>query len=135
MKADFLRPLRTIALVLVSYIAAAICAAVLVLLLLDAAANMGEWLVGAIFIVLVAGFVPFVIAIGVLHRIRQTGWLAHTVAGLLVSLVAILLIGPGMLANPLSLAENWPMLVSGAAAGMIYWLVLRALDRMVPRPA
>ena len=129
-----LRILRTAALIIVSYVVAAICAAVLVLLLLDAAANMGEWLVGAILLVLIAGFVPFVVAIGVLHGIRQTGWLAHAMAGLLVSLVAVVSTGPGMLANPLSLIENWPMLVSGAVAGLIYWLTFTTLDRVVPRP-
>lgn len=122
-------------LVLVSYVIAAIFAAIAVLLLLDAAANMGEWLFGAILIVLAGGFVPFIVAIAVLRGIRQTGWLAHAIAGLLVSLVAILTTALGMLANPLSLADNWPMLVSGAGAGLIYWLVFSLLDWTLPRSA
>lgn len=130
-----LRIVRTGALILSSYVIAAICAAVLVLLLLGAAANMGDWLPGAIFVVLVAGLVPFVVAIGVLYGIRQNGWLAHAVAGLAVSLVALVSTGPGMLVNPASLAENWPVLVSGAIAGLIYWLAFRMLDRVIPRPA
>ena len=127
--------LRTVVLILVSYIIAAVCAAIAVLLLLGAAANMGDWLPGAIAIVLIGGFVPFIVALVVLQGMRQTGWLAHAIAGLTVSLVAVLTTAPGMLANPLALAENWPMLVSGAGAGLVYWLVFRTLDRMLPPPA
>ena len=132
---------RTILAVLLSYGVAAIVAAVAVLVLLDLvelARNGwtgwlsivhwdGEMVWIGVFVTVVAAFIPFMIAIAILHVIRQTGWLAHLLAGLAVSFVAQLMFFRDLRHPPIDIAGVWPILVGGALAGLVYWAVRRWL--------
>jgi hypothetical protein len=117
---------------LVSYVVATLIAAAAVLLLLGTPpADFVDFYPGAAMIVLVFALVPFALAIAILHAIKRTGWLAHAAAGLVVSLAAQFIMSPGMLGQPGALMDGWPIPVAGALAGLVYWLVNRALSRRV----
>jgi uncharacterized membrane protein YjjP (DUF1212 family) len=110
----------------VAYLIASLVAAAIVLGLLGA-----DWQLypAAAMLVLGLGLLPFLAAIFLLHRIGHTGVVAHALAGLAVSLVAQLLLSPGLLVRPLAMLESWPILVGGATAGAVYWLVESAMRR------
>jgi len=122
---------RDIVIVLVSYLVAAILAALVVLWLFVLAERGWDWAGGwdgtlvwpAVYIVLVSAFVPFLLAIGVLRLLGRRGWLAHLLAGVAVSLVAQFVVWFGMRPTLAGLIESWPLLAGGAAAGLAYWAV------------
>lgn len=127
---------------LASYVVASVVAAVLVLasMLAQDVVRSGwsslstafttdfvSFLPAAALIVMVYALLPFLAAIALLHVVKRTGWLAHAVAGAAVSLVAQIIMAPGLMMRPGEVVESWPMLLGGAVAGATYWLVLGAL--------
>ena len=128
---------RSVLTVLISYGVAAAVAGAAVLFLLDlsnlAQRGWSDWsyifnwdweLVSiAIFITLVSGFFPFLGAIALLHAMRQTGWLAHILAGLAVSFVAQVIFFSDVLYPPFGADGTWPILAGGAIAGFVYWAI------------
>jgi hypothetical protein len=125
---------RQVFLALLSFVVSAMAGAALVLLFLGSSlGELGSTFLPATLLVLVFAVVPFALAIGVLHAIKRTGWLAHTLAGLLVSLAAQFIMSPGLVVRPSAVVDNWPIPLAGAVAGLVYWLVFQALDRRFPR--
>lgn len=120
--------LRATAIALLSYALASLVAATLVLTLLGSnPAKIVQYLPGASLLVLLFALVPFGIALAILRAVHRTGFWAHVLAGLLVSLVAQFLMSPGLLVRPAAVLDNWPVPVAGLAAGACYWLVWRQL--------
>lgn len=129
---------RSMFAMLFSYAIAATAAAICVLFMLgmDDAARGGifEWDVGYVIMasVLTASiaFVPFVLALGVLRIVRQTGWLAHLLAGLSVSIAAQLMHFRDFPNPPTPAFDGWEIPTAGAVAGLVYWAVRRLLTSL-----
>lgn len=90
--------------------------------------HVGETLLGvfqlagpALLIVLVLAAIPFVLCLLVLHFLDQDSWLAHVLAGGLVSLLAFFFF-MGSLVDPGVFLEIWYIPVAGAVGGFAYWL-------------
>lgn len=127
---------RTVVIALVSYSIAALVAAAIVLLLIGSnRADFASFLIGATLLVLVFALAPFALALYILQAIRRTGWLAHGVAGLLVSLAAQLIMSPAMLLHPGAILDSWQLLVGGGVAGIVYWALFRFISARVATPA
>lgn len=75
----------------------------------------------ALLIVLVLAAIPFVICLLVLHFLDQDSWLAHVLAGSLVSLLAFFGFAGGAF-DPRIFLEIWYIPVAGAVGGFAYWL-------------
>ncbi|MBJ3784605.1 hypothetical protein [Devosia sediminis] len=140
--------IRDIGIGLASYVVAVCVSAISVLVLFalsDAVTSQAGRMSGlpaidgpliwvAIYLVGAVGLVPFLLAIAVLHRIGKTGWLAHTVAGIVVSLVAQVLVWFGGLPSLSDLIASSPITLGGAVAGFTYWATKVLLGRFV-RPS
>jgi hypothetical protein len=139
--------IRSVSIGIVSYLVAVCVSAISVLVLFalsDAAYSQGGRLsvavdfdgpliVVALFLVGWVGFVPFLVAVATLHVVHRIGWLAHTVAGIVVSLVAQMLVWFGGLPSLRDFIESWPITAGGAIAGFTYWAVYTLLSRRIFR--
>jgi hypothetical protein len=136
--------IRSIVATLLAYVAAAILASLFLLALVSILAVIrggggwsvltdwdGQMVLVVISMMLWAPLLPFLVAITVLRWRRLNGWLAHVVAGTLVSLVALFTIGLGFSPTLGAFLDAWPIILTGGVAGFIFWATYGLLLRRV----
>lgn len=134
--------------ILISYLASVVAATLTALLILTGASiaqgntqglgsalfDMLEIIVPGMALVLVFAAVPFLLSLVVLHVLKWQSWLAHAVAGAVVSLAAYMIFIPQIVADPTALLDIWFIPLAGAVGGFAYWYARQGLMRtMVER--